>query len=120
MGMLWTAVILMLAGSGSAFATPQPTSPPTPDPTHSQQPTAPSPVPTLFPTVNVRQDAALTVLYQAMGGANWLTKTNWMKGDPCNVTHTWYGLVCESYDSSGRLEVNRITLNKNRYSNDSF
>jgi hypothetical protein len=38
--------------------------------------------------------AALHSLYNATGGANWVHKTNWFHGNPCDTHKRWYGVYC--------------------------
>ncbi|CAI2362792.1 unnamed protein product [Moneuplotes crassus] len=38
---------------------------------------------------------ALVDLYTSTDGANWLVKTNWNTGDPCQ--NSWYGIMCNKY-----------------------
>ena len=39
--------------------------------------------------------AGLTALYKALGGASWITNTNWLSNaDPCDPSASWHGLVC--------------------------
>ena len=52
--------------------------------------------------------AALVVLYNATGGANWTNKTNWMTNTPIGQ---WYGVTT---DASGR--VTNLDLNDNQLS----
>ena len=43
-------------------------------------------------TTNPADKEAVTALYNATIGKNWVNNSNWMKGDPCN--DNWYGLYC--------------------------
>jgi hypothetical protein len=52
------------------------------------------------------QCAALVSLYNATFGANWVDKTNWLKGNPC----TWVGVICTGSNvTTIDLEANNLT-----------
>ena len=40
---------------------------------------------------------ALTALYEATDGANWLDQTNWLNGEPC-PDGDWFGVTCDGPD----------------------
>ena len=61
---------------------------------------------TIPPEVAPAQDrAALVVLYNATGGANWTNNTNWLSGEPLSE---WHGV---STDGQGRIEGLRLSAN---------
>merc|ERR1711862_749826 len=39
---------------------------------------------------------ALSELYYACDGDNWINNTNWLNGDPCDTPSPWYGVSCSN------------------------
>ena len=58
----------------------------------------------------VAQVHALEALYAAAGGEGWVTKTNWMSGDPCTAGSIWYGVTCSGGNVTS-LHLNDNGLN---------
>jgi hypothetical protein len=51
---------------------------------------------------------ALMDVYIFANGAEWIDRTNWKRGDPCDPTYPWYGVTCMYDELYQRYRVSEV------------